>query len=288
MIPMPFDYVRATSLDDALAKLKAAGGAGRLIAGGHSLVPLMKLRLSEPRVLVDIGRIPDLAGIRERDGKIVIGAATVHHDVAASPLVRERCPMMAEAAAMIGDPQVRNRGTMGGSVAHADPAADIPAVLIALDAEIHMKGPNGWRVVAASEFFKGVFTVNMAPDEIIAAIQFTPVRTAAYAKLRHRASHYAIVGVAAALAVDGRLITSARIGLTGAASHAQRLGSVERALAGRPLSNEVVDAAAAFATDGLTGINSDIHASFEYRHAMTRVFTRRALRRALDRAEGRA
>ena len=284
MISMAFDYVRATSLDDAVATLKAAGGAGKLIAGGHSLVPLMKLRLSEPRVLVDIARIPDLAGIRERDGKIVIGAATVHHDVATSPLLRERCPMIAEAAATIGDPQVRNRGTMGGSVAHADPAADMPAVLVALDAEIHMKGPNGWRVVAASAFFKDVFTVNMASDEIIAAIQFTPVRTAAYAKLRHRASHYAIVGVAAVLDVDGTTITSARIGLTGATSHAQRLGSVEQALAGRPLSNEAVDAAAELASEGLSGINSDIHASAEYRHAMVRVFTRRALRGALARA----
>lgn len=283
MIPTAFDYVRATSLDDALARLKAAGGSGRLIAGGHSLVPLMKLRLSEPGVLVDIGRIPDLAGIRERDGKIVIGAATVHHDVATSPLLLERCPMVAEAAAMIGDPQVRNRGTMGGSVAHADPAADMPAVLMALDAEMHMKGPNGWRVVAASAFFKGVFTVDMAPDEIIAAIQFTPVRTAAYAKLRHRASHYAIVGVAAALDVDGGTVRSARVGLTGAAAHAQRLEGVERALAGRPLSNDVVDAASEEASEGLTGLNSDIHASSEYRHAMVRVFTRRALRGALAR-----
>jgi carbon-monoxide dehydrogenase medium subunit len=196
--------------------------------------------------------------------------------------------MIAEAAAMIGDPQVRNRGTMGGSVAHADPAADMPAVLVALDAEIHMKGTNGWRVVAASEFFKGVFTVNMAPDEIIAAIQFTPVKTAAYAKLRHRASHYAIVGVAAALEVDGSTITSARVGLTGAATHAQRLGAVERALGGRTLSKEVVEAAAQVAGEGLTGLNSDIHASAEYRFAMVRVFTRRALRGALDRAQGRA
>jgi aerobic carbon-monoxide dehydrogenase medium subunit len=283
MIPAAFEYVRATSLDDALAKLKAGGAGAKLVAGGHSLVPLMKLRLSEPGVLVDIGRIPDLAGIRERDGKIVIGAATVHHDVATSPLIRERCPMMAEAAATIGDPQVRNRGTIGGSVAHADPASDLPAVLVALDAEIHMKGPNGWRAAAASDFFKGVFTVNMAPDEIIASIQFAPVKTAAYAKLRHRASHFAIVGVAAALEVDGKTITSARVGLTGAASHAQRLGSVERALAGRPLSNETVDAAAEVAGEGLTGINSDLHASAEYRYAMVRVFTRRALRGALAR-----
>ena len=155
MIPAAFEYVRATSLDDAVAKLKAAGSGAKLIAGGHSLVPLMKLRLSEPSVLIDVGRIPDLAGIRERDGKIVIGAATVHSDVAASSLLRERCPVMAEAAGMIGDPQVRNRGTVGGSVAHADPSADMPAVLVALNAEIHVKGPGGWRVVMAQDFFTG-------------------------------------------------------------------------------------------------------------------------------------
>ena len=284
MIPAAFEYVRATSLDDALAKLKAAGSGGRLLAGGHSLVPLMKLRLSEPRVLIDIGRIPDLAGIRDRDGKVVIGAATVHHDVAASPLLRERCPVVAEAAATIGDRQVRNRGTIGGSVAHADPSADMPAVLLALNAEIHVKGPAGWRVVMAPDFFKDLFTVNMAANEIIAAIQFTPVRAAAYAKLYQRASHYAIVGVAVALEVKGGTITSARIGLTGATSHAERLTAVERALAGQPLSKNAVAAAAERAGEGLTGINSDIHASAEYRRAMIRVFTRRALEGALARA----
>ncbi len=180
----------------------------------------MKLRLSEPQVLIDISRIPELAGIRERDGKIVIGAGTVHHDVATSALLRERCPVVAEAAAEIGDPQVRNRGTIGGSVAHADPSADMPAVLLALDAEIHLKGPKGWRVVKASDFFQDLFTVDMAADEIIASVQFVPVRAAAYAKLHQRASHYAIVGVAAALEVSGGTIVSARVGLTGATSHA--------------------------------------------------------------------
>ena len=146
MIPSAFDYARATSLDDALARMQAADGAGKLIAGGHSLVPLMKLRLSEPQLLIDISRVAELNGIRERDGKVVIGACTVHHDVATSALLRERCPAIAEAAGSIGDPQVRNRGTIGGSVAHADPSADMPAVLIALDAEFHLKGPKGWRI----------------------------------------------------------------------------------------------------------------------------------------------
>ena len=284
MIPAAFEYVRATSLDDAVAKLKAAGSGAKLIAGGHSLVPLMKLRLSEPRVLIDVGRIPDLAGIRERDGKIVIGAATVHNDIAASPLLRERCPVAAEAAGMIGDPQVRNRGTVGGSVAHADPSADMPAVLMALNAEIHVKGPGGWRAIMAQDFFTDLLTVNMAPDEIIAAIQFAPAKVSAYAKLFQRASHYAIVGVAAALEVSGGTIVSARIGLTGATSHAQRLAGVERALDNRPLSKDTIAAAAELAAEGLEGINSDIHASVDYRRAMVPVITRRALLGALARA----
>ena len=188
-------------------------------------------------MLIDISRIPELAGIRERDGKIAIGASTVHHDVATSALLRERCPVVAEAAATIGDPQVRNRGTLGGSLAHADPSADMPAVMLALDAEIHLKGPKGWRVVKAPDFFEGLFTVDMAADEIIASVQFVPVRAAAYAKLHQRASHYAIVGVAAALEVSGGKIVSARIGLTGAESHARRLTNVEQALAGQPRRN---------------------------------------------------
>ena len=170
MISSPFDYSRASSLDDALAKLKASNGDGKFIAGGHSLVPLMKLRLSEPKALIDIARIPGLSGIREKDGKIEIGAGTVHHDVASSALLRKACPAIADCAAAIGDAQVRNRGTLGGSLAHADPAADYPAVMLALDAEIHMKGPNGWRVVKAADFFQGLFTVNLAPDEIIAGV----------------------------------------------------------------------------------------------------------------------
>ena len=156
MISSPFEYSRATSLDDALAKLRASNGDGKFIAGGHSLVPLMKLRLSEPKALIDIARIPGLSGIREKDGKIEIGAGTVHHDVATSALVRKACPALADCAAEIGDPQVRNRGTLGGSLAHADPAADYPAVMLALDAEIHLKSPKGWRVVKAADFFRGL------------------------------------------------------------------------------------------------------------------------------------
>lgn len=174
MIPVSFSYERASSLDDAIAKLGTGGG--KLIAGGHSLVPLMKLRLSEPGRLIDISRIPGLSGIRESGGRIEIGATTVHHEIAASKLLRDRCPVLAEAAAEIGDAQVRNRGTIGGSLAHADPAADLPAVMLALDADLQIRGTGGARTVNASAFFQGFYTVDLQPSEIITAVQFTPVK----------------------------------------------------------------------------------------------------------------
>jgi carbon-monoxide dehydrogenase medium subunit len=283
VIPTAFDYSRATSVDDALAKLRAAGGAGKFIAGGHSLVPLMKLRLSEPTLLIDIARIPGLSGIREKDGAIEIGAATVHHDVATSTLLRDKSPFVAEAASDIGDQQVRNKGTLGGSLAHSDPAADYPAVMLALDADILIQGAGGSRTVKANAFFQDFFTVDLAPGEIIVGVRFAPVKTAAYAKLHQRASHFAIVGVAAALEVKGGTIQSARIGLTGASTHAMRLSSVEAALAGKPLSKATIEAAAKNAGADLESVNSDIHASEDYRRAMIPVFTRRALEAVMAR-----
>ena len=284
MISTAFEYSRATSVDDALAKLRAANGEGKLLAGGHSLIPVMKFRLSEPKMLIDIARIPELSGIRSKDGTVEVGAGTVHHDVATSGLLLKECPMLAEAAASIGDPQVRNRGTLGGSIAHADPSADYPAAMLALDASIHIRGANGARVVKARDFFRGLFTVDLAADEIIVAVQFAPVKSAAYAKLYQRASHFAIVGVAAALDVNNGVIRSARIGVTGASSHATRLADVEAALAGKALSPSSIEAAARTAGAGLEDLNSDIHASKEYRRAMIPVFTERALTRALARS----
>ena len=286
MIPTAFEYQRAVSIDDALARLAAAGGAGKLIAGGHSLVPLMKLRLSEPAVLIDVAHVPGFAGIREAGGLIEIGAGTTHHDVATSALLRERCPVVAETAAVIGDPQVRNRGTLGGSLAHADPAADYPAAMLAVDADLHLKGPAGWRTVRARDFFRGMLTVDLAPDEILAKVTFAPVRAAAYAKLRQRASGFAVVGVAAALDVRDGVIASARVGLTGAAAAPSRLENVEAALAGRPASASGVAAAAGTAGDGVEDLNDDVHAGAEYRRAMIAVFTRRALDGALARTAG--
>ena len=285
MITAAFDYIRATSVDDALAKLRAANGDGKFIAGGHSLVPAMKFRLAQPGTLIDIGRIPELSGIRKKGEMLEIGAGTVHHTVATSTLLLQECPVMAETAAKIGDPQVRNFGTMGGSIAHADPAADYPATLLALDADIHMRGAGGARVVKARDFFRGLFTVDLAADEIIVAVQFKPAKAAAYVKLYQRASHFALVGVAAALDVNNGIIQSARIGLTGAASYATRLIEAENALAGKQLTKATIDAAAQRAGTGLDDINSDIHASQEYRRAMIPVFTERALTQAMERAK---
>jgi len=283
VISSAFEYSRATSVDDALAKLQAANGDAKLLAGGHSLIPVMKFRLSEPKMLIDISRIPELSGIRKKGDKIEIGAGTVHHEVATSSLLQQACPMMAETAATIGDPQVRNRGTLGGSIAHADPSADYPAALLALDAEIHVKGLNGARVIKARDFFQGLFTVDLA-DEIIVAVQFAPLKAAAYAKLYQRASHFAIVGVAAALDVSKGVITSARIGVTGASSHATRLPDVEDALTGKAPSEKTIATAVRTAGAALEDLNSDIHASKEYRRAMIPVFAERAITAALARA----
>ena len=280
MIPAAFDYQRASSIDDALAKLGAC--SGKLLAGGHSLLPLMKLRMSEPSVLIDIARIPGLAGIREVGGAIEIGAATTHADVAASEMLKQVCPVVPETAADIGDLQVRNRGTIGGSLAHADPAADYPAVVLALDADIQLRSSRGPRSVKAADFFQGMFTVDLASDEMIVAVRFKPVKSAAYAKLHQRASHFAIVGVAAAVEINGGKIASARVGVTGASTHASRLTSVEQALTGQaPTSDVIGKAAAAAAVDSL---NADLHASEDYRRAMIPVFTRRALEAAIRRA----
>jgi len=284
VIATPFDYTRATSVEDAIARLKDAKGAGKLIAGGHSLVPLMKLRLSEPALLIDIARVPGLAGIKKSGDTIEIGAATVHHEIATSPLVGSVCPMLAEAAASIGDQQVRNRGTMGGSLAHADPAADYPAAMLALDADIIITGAKGARVVKASKFFKGLFTVDLGPEEIITSVRLTPVKTAAYVKLHQRASHFAIVGVAAALDLSGGAIASARIGVTGATPSAKRLTAVEQQLNGKKASLETIAAASSDAGAPLEDVNGDLHASEDYRRAMVAVFTRRALTAALARA----
>jgi carbon-monoxide dehydrogenase medium subunit len=283
VIPTAFDYHRASSIDDAFKAMAAAGGNAKFVAGGHSLVPLMKLRLSEPGTLIDIARIPELAGIREAGGQIEIGAATVHHAVATSKLLQDRCPVVSDAAATIGDTQVRNRGTIGGSLAHADPSADLPAVMLALDAEIQLRSASGSRTVRAADFFQGLLTVDLQPGEILTAVRFAPVKAGAYKKLYQKASHYAIFGVAAIVEAAGGKIQSARIGLTGATTHAVRLSKLENALAGQGTSGEAIEKATAGAGAEIGDVNSDIHAGEEYRRTMVGVFAKRALLAAIAR-----
>ena len=286
MKPAQFSYYRAGDVAEALDLLAGFDGEAKLLAGGQSLVAMMNFRLARPPALIDITRIAGLNYLRAGPDGLRIGALTPHRAVETTrdPAVLDGFGVLPRSAHWIGHYPIRVRGTFGGSIAHADPSADMPAVMLALNAEIHLKGPNGRRVVKAADFFKDLFTVDMAADEIIVSVQFAPVRTAAYAKLYQRASHFAIVGVAAAFEVSGGTIVSARIGLTGAASHARRLINVEQALAGQPLSNEVIGRAAQVAGLDLQDVNSDIHASADYRRAMIPVFTRRALTAAMARA----
>jgi carbon-monoxide dehydrogenase medium subunit len=277
-----FHYHRPKTLADAVGLLKGKDEA-RPMSGGMTLIPTLKQRLARPSDVVDLGGIKELAGIKVEGNNVVIGGMTRHADVASSADVKGAIPALAYLAGHIGDPQVRNRGTMGGSLAHADPTADYPGMLVALDAEIHLKGTEGWRAVKASDFFQALFTVDLRPDEIIAGVQFTPQRAAAYAKLHQRASHFAIVGVGASLDVSGGTITAARVGLTGASTHAMRLANVEAALAGKPLSDATIASASAVAGDGIDDLNADIHASADYRRAMIKVFTARALKEAAAR-----
>jgi carbon-monoxide dehydrogenase medium subunit len=218
MYPVPFEYHRAGSVDEAVALLGRFGESARLLAGGHSLLPLMKLRLAEPRHLVDIRRIPGLSGVREEAGALIIGAATPHQVLERSSVIRQRLPMVSEAAAQIGDAQVRNMGTIGGSLAHADPAADLPAVMLALDAELVAVGPKGRRAIPVDRFFAKLFTTTLSAGELLTEIRVPlppPGSGGAYAKLPHPASRYAVVGVAALVSVSGGKITGARVAITG-------------------------------------------------------------------------
>ena len=282
-----FDYYRARSVADAHQLLAAHPGA-KLLAGGHSLLPLLKLRLAAPSALVDIGRIPELRGIARQGDVIRIGALVTHAELAASADVRSAAPALADAAAMVGDPTVRNRGTIGGNVAHADPASDLPTVLVALDARIQASGPGGERTISADQFFTGIMTTALAEDEILTSIA-VPVsgrgQGSAYEKFSHPASRYAVVGVAAWIAVANGTCSVARIALGGLLPNARRAGSAERALVGKAIDDETIAAAAAqVAADLGDDVSGDIYASAEYRSAMAPVFTKRALANAAARA----
>ena len=281
MIPAAFDYHRPTSVDDALSALSNGGGA-KVIAGGQSLLPLLKLRLASTDRLVDIGRLAELRGLREQpDGGFETGALTTYADVIAGT----RLGWVAEAVEGIGDVQVRNRGTVGGSIAHADPASDLPAIALALDYSAVLRSSRGERVVALDEFFEGPFQTAIEPDELLVAIRRGPLpggAAGAYRKLAQPASGYSIVGVAVVVARDGGTIGHARVALTGVGDHPYRAKSVEDALVGSDGSPESVAAAAEHAADGQS-VNGDIHADREYRSRMAVVYTRRAIEAALGR-----
>jgi len=282
-----FDYYRAGSVAEAHRFLAANPGA-KILAGGHSLVPLLKLRLAAPPAVIDIGRIPELKGISRQGDSIRIGALTTHAELAASNDLRSAAPALAEAAASVGDPAVRNRGTIGGNVAHADPVSDLPTVLTALDARIVAAGPGGERSIPAAEFFTGIMTTALADDEILVAIHVPSSgrgQGSAYEKFSHPASRYAVVGAAAWLAVANGTCGAARVALGGLLPHARRVASVERALVGKALTAEVIAAAAAqVAADLGNDVSGDIYASAEYRSAVAPEFTKRAIARAAARA----
>ena len=282
MIAQQFEYSAPKTLDEALGLL--AEGA-KPLAGGMSLIPMMKLRLASPEHLVDLGRIKDLNYVREEGGAIHIGATATHQDVLSSPLVRGKCPLLAETASHIGDVQVRNMGTIGGSVAHADPSADYPAALQALEAKFVLKGSKSERTVSAEDFFVDTFTTALEPGEIVREV-IVPVDGAgtgtSYQKVLQPASGFAIVGVAVRVRKQGDKITMARIGITGLANRAYREKEAEKALEGSTGSPAEIQAIAAWIGKGVDA-NSDLHASAEYRIHLAAVYAAKALTAALSR-----
>jgi len=291
MIPASFEYAAPKTLEEALRLVERHGDEAKILAGGHSLLPLVKLRLAQPRYIIDIGRLRNMSYVREEDGSIAIGALTTHAEVESSSLLRSKCPLLAETAAVIGDVQVRNRGTLGGSLAHADPAADYAAAVLALDVEIIAASTAGTRMIPVTEFFVDMLTTSLRPGEILSQVRVAPqgARTgSAYEKLYQPASGFAIVGVAALLTLgkDGK-IEVARIGITGLGPKAFRAEGVEKALLGKKASEKVFAEAAKFAAQGIDAL-SDLHASAEFRGEIAVVHTRRALARAFARAQGKA
>jgi carbon-monoxide dehydrogenase medium subunit len=284
MIPQTFEYTAPKTLDEAVA---LAGGGAKLLAGGMSLIPMMKLRLAAPEHLVDLGRIKDLSYIREEGGALHIGATATHYSVESSALVHAKCPLLAETAAAIGDVQVRNMGTMGGSVAHADPAADYPAALQALEAKVVIRGAKGERTVSAADFFVDSFTTTLEPGEIIREI-VVPVEEAgtgtSYQKNVQPASGFAIVGIAVRVRRSGGKITLARIGVTGLSNIGYRAAAAEKALEGTAGSPEDVAKAAGLVSQGADA-NSDLHASSDYRKHLAAVYAARAINAALTAAK---
>ena len=290
MIPSPFEYHAPKTLEEALRLVERHGDEAKVLAGGHSLLPLMKLRLAAPRYVIDLGRLRGMSYIRQEGSYIAIGALTTHTEVETSALLRAKCPLLPEAAAEIGDVQVRNRGTIGGNLAHADPAADYPAVILALEAEIVAASTSGARTIAAREFFVDMLTTQLRPGEILSQVRIPLLarRTGtAYCKLHQPASGFAIVGVAARVTADRRgKIEAVAVGVTGVGPKAYRAEAVEKVLRGKKATPRLLAEAARHAAQGVEPL-ADLHASAEYRREMAVVFTRRALERALTRAQGK-
>ena len=287
MFAANFDYYRAASVTEAGQLLKKHPGA-KLLAGGHSLIPLLKLRLASPGAVIDIGRIAELQGVTVRDGLLRIAALTTHAELAASPEVRQHAAALAEAAGQIGDPAVRNRGTVGGNVAHADPASDLPTVLCALGARFRVAGPDGERTIDTAEFFQGIMTTALSDNDLLTSID-VPVATrgqgSAYVKFAHPASRYAVVGVAAAVSADGGSCTAAAVSVGGLVPAPVRASSVEAALIGQALSADAIATASEAVSNDLSGdLLGDIFASADYRKAIVPVYVKRALAAAAKRA----
>jgi aerobic carbon-monoxide dehydrogenase medium subunit len=286
MISTQFDYVCAQTLDEALTLL-AQNEDAKILAGGHSLIPAMKLRLAMPPLLIDIGRIPDLSYIREEGNQIRIGAMTSHYQIESSELLKNICPLLPECAGHIGDVQVRNKGTIGGSVAHSDPAGDWPAAVIALNAELVAASKNGERSISADDFFVDLMTTALRPGEILREIRINKRsgRTGqAYVKMHHPASGFAVIGVAASITLDDNGgCRDVSIGITGVSAKAYRATTVESALNGKAPDDQAIADAAAHATEGVD-INGDLFASEDYRRHLAVVYAKRAIALAIERA----
>ncbi len=286
MIPASFEYKRATSVAEAISMLKADDGA-KILAGGHSLIPAMKLRLAQPSALIDIAKISELNFIRDRGKYIAIGAATTHGAIADHKTTLNKVPLMAMAANEIGDVQVRNRGTIGGSIAHADPASDWPAVLIAANATVKVEGADGERKILADDFFTGFFATALEEGEIVTEIHVpepdaTTTRSN-YAKFMQPASRFAIVGCAVQMTVDaGNIVTDVRMAFNGVDDHTYRAHGVEKALLGNALTDERIMAAAEHAVDGVDSVMADHYASATYRTHLAKVYCRRALQGCMN------
>jgi carbon-monoxide dehydrogenase medium subunit len=289
MYPAAFEYHAPSTLQEALGLLGRFKDDGKLLAGGHSLIPMMKLRLAQPKHLIDLRKVPGLTGIREDGGTIAIGAMATHWQVESSSLIKAKMPIVSETAALVGDPQVRNLGTLGGSLAHADPAADQPATMLAVGTEFVCEGPRGRRTVKVDDWFQGLMATALGEDEILVELRLPvwPAGTGgAYMKFPHPASRFAVVGVAAMVTLDGEgKCTRVSVGVTGAGTKAVRARGVEAGLLGRKLDQATIEAAAQKGAEGVD-VQADLQGSVEYKSHLCRVFAKRAVLEAVKRARG--